>query len=341
MKFIKKILIAALSLLLAMVMVACNNKSGSNNSTPAEPTDIVTDNGLTLQLKDDNTYTIVSCSGESTSLVIPKTHNGIDITSIATGSFDNCSNITNISIPNTIVTIEREAFKGCTGLLEIEIPFVGSDLNRMESGRFDYIFGDSVPLSLKKVIVTGGTQIGAWAFGNCYSLDSIILPDGLTEIGMEAFENCWGLDSIVIPDSVTEMGGYILKGCTSIKSITIPFVGSPSYTKPIAALFDEDWDDFMLGLWDVPASLENVTFTKITEISTFMFNNCGNVKSITIPTTLEKIAGGVYTLPYNSILDIHYQGTTAQWTAIDKETNWAAGVEDYTIHCVDGIITKQ
>jgi len=336
---VKKILVVALLLFLAIAIVACSNKNSSDNSTPTKPIDLVTDNGLTLKLKDNNTYAIVSCSGESTNLIIPETHNGIKITSISTGSFDNCNSITKISIPSTIAAIETGALKGCTNLIEIEIPFVGSDLNGTKSGRFDYIFGDAVPHSLEKVIITGGTKISMRAFENCSYLEYIILPDSLTEVGTEAFKNCSGLDSIAIPDGVTKMGDYILKGCSSIKSITIPFVGSLRYTEPVAALFD-NCDYVGLGLWYVPASLESVTFTKLTEIPSLMFNECTNVKTITIPTTLEKIEGYYYTLPYKSILDIYYQGTTAQWEAIDKEADWAMGVKDYTIHCSDGIITK-
>lgn len=66
------------------------------------------------------------------------------------------------------------------------------------------------------------TSIGERAFGFCYSLESITIPDGVTSIGVGTFQNCVSLTSIAIPEGVTEIGAYAFLYCTSLKSITIP-----------------------------------------------------------------------------------------------------------------------
>ena len=47
------------------------------------------------------------------------------------------------------------------------------------------------------------TTIGDYAFGECYSLTSVVIPDSVTSIGYSAFAGCTSLTSVTIPSSVT------------------------------------------------------------------------------------------------------------------------------------------
>ena len=66
------------------------------------------------------------------------------------------------------------------------------------------------------------TSIGEYAFYRCYSLTSIVIPDGVTRIGANAFLWCSSLTSIVIPDGVTSIGEMAFFECKSLTSIVIP-----------------------------------------------------------------------------------------------------------------------
>ncbi len=59
-------------------------------------------------------------------------------------------------------------------------------------------------------------RIGEKAFGGCWALESITLPDGITEIGVEAFRNCRTLESITLPDGITEIGGMAFPETTEV-----------------------------------------------------------------------------------------------------------------------------
>jgi len=161
-----------------------------------------------------------NCSG-LTSIAIPDS-----VTSIGYDAFDGCSGLTSITIPDSVTSIGYNAFYGCSGLTSITLPFVGATKDGTINQRLGYIFNKNssynVPSSLKEVVITGGTNIGIYAFEGCSGLTSITIPEGVTSIDAYAFSGCTGLTSITIPDSVTSIGHNVFEGCGGLTSITIP-----------------------------------------------------------------------------------------------------------------------
>ncbi len=180
------------------------------------------------------------CSG-LTSIVIPDS-----VTSIGVYAFSGCSGITSISvdannprydsrnncnaiietktntliagckntiIPDSVTSIGKYAFYGCSELTSIVIP---DGVTSIEYGAF---YGCSGLTSI--VILDGVTSIGKDAFSDCSGLTSIVIPDSVTSIGEWAFSDCSGLTSIVIPDSVTSIGEWAFSDC-GLKEICIP-----------------------------------------------------------------------------------------------------------------------
>ena len=109
---------------------------------------------------------------------------------IGSTAFCGCSNLTNITIPDSVTMIGSSAFENCSSLTNITIP-------------------DSV------------TMIDSSAFENCSSLTSIAISDSVTIIGYSAFENCNSLTSITIPDSVTMIDTSTFAGCKTLTEVTI------------------------------------------------------------------------------------------------------------------------
>ena len=103
----------------------------------------------------------------------------------------NGEKITDLIIPNSVTSIGKYAFYGCSGLTSITIP-------------------NSV------------TSIGMYAFSRCSRLTSINIPNSVTSIGWYAFQGCRGLTSITIPNSITGIECYAFSGCSGLTSITIP-----------------------------------------------------------------------------------------------------------------------
>lgn len=97
------------------------------------------------------------------------------------------------------------------------------ELNEEQDG-YTLIEGDDVPTVDIPREYDGKpvTSIGNYAFYNCESLESVIIPNTVTSIGNYAFYCCESLKSVTIGNGVTSIGKRAFWGCESLKSVTIP-----------------------------------------------------------------------------------------------------------------------
>ena len=174
--------------------------------------------GLKYELNSDEESYSVTGRGNCTDkdIVIPRTHNGLPVTSIGDYAFDYCTSLTSVVIPDSVTSIGEWAFYNCDSLTSIVIPDSVTSIG-------DFAFCDCTSLT-SVVIGDSVTTIGDYAFYWCTSLTSVVIPDSVTTIGNYAFFECSSLATIVIPDSVTSIGDWAFSGCTSLT--TIEFKGT-------------------------------------------------------------------------------------------------------------------
>ena len=136
-----------------------------------------------------------------------------NVTCIGDWAFEGCSNLTDITIPESVESIGNGAFYDCDNLTTINIP---SSVTSIGGYAFYYC------TKLKSITISDGLiAIGGNAFSYCSSLSSITIPNGVTSIGDWAFSSCSNLAEINIPESVESIGEGAFVSCRNLTSLTI------------------------------------------------------------------------------------------------------------------------
>ena len=138
---------------------------------------------------------------------------GEGITFLCPYAFQDCVNLTSVSLPDSLIGISLHGFSGCTRLTNIVIP---NGVESISNGAF-------LGAGLESVYIPDSVDmIDMNAFLGCTSLKTARLPQFMDEPGDDfrehAFRDCTSLTSVNIPDGVTELA-YSFYGCSSLKSV--------------------------------------------------------------------------------------------------------------------------
>ena len=208
------------------------------------------------------------------------------------------SNITNVTISDGVASIGNYAFYNCSRLTDITTPE-----SLLKIG--DFAFYDCTGISTFTVQGLGDKGvgvIGAGAFENCTSLESVILSDVMYDIGYSAFAHCSNLKSIIIPNGVTNIENYTFLNCINLKSVTIPngvtrigieaFAGCENLTSIDIpdSLIEIDQGGFARC-----KSLTNIVMPdSINSIGYNAFGDCSNLTSIDLSNSITSIGGRAF-----------------------------------------------
>ncbi len=150
------------------------------------------------------------------SIIIPE-----GITEIGFQAFAGCSNLTEITIPSSVISFGNDIFDGCDKLAS----FYGA--HSSPDHRSLIIYGQLIEYARgckeeHYTIPEGVFSIDYNAFRGTESLKSVVICDDVTSIGGSAFGYCTNLESITIPNSVTTIMESAFYGCDKLTNITIP-----------------------------------------------------------------------------------------------------------------------
>ena len=177
-------------------------------------------NNLTYEILSESEKTVEVHDGSKSNgeVFIPSTisynGNNYTVTVIGEEAFSWCSELTAVTIPNSVIYISKKAFSGCYGLTSITIP---NSVTSIGESAFDNCSG------LTDITIPNSVMsIGKWAFSWCLGLTSVTIPNSVTSIGERAFNNCNGLTTVTIPNSVTTIGDEAFYWCAQLMSVAIP-----------------------------------------------------------------------------------------------------------------------
>ncbi len=253
---------------------------------------------------------VVACNSSVSSVALRQ-----DTVGIAASAFKDCSRLTSVTIPSSVMTVCKDAFDGCKGLFKVEngvyyvdkwavkfIPNTANDvsvvLREDTVGIGNYIFYDSSVLH-GITIPKGVKSIGNYAFGECWGLTSITLPDTVESIGRYAFSRCISLERISLSKGLTTIREGAFYDCRSLKSLTIPssvtHVGENAFGECrdlTKVTFDQNSQLTTIGnaaFGKCPALTTVVLPSDLTSISNHLFSSCTALTTVTIPNSVTQI----------------------------------------------------
>lgn len=157
-----------------------------------------------------NGLTLMKYIGASSEVIVPD-----GVTKLQYSTFSECrQRLTRVVLPNGLLSIPESLLNNCTNLKEVVIP---ESVTTIENHAF---FGC---VSLEKINLPAGlTEISQSLLGGCTALSEITIPDGVTAIGDSAFQKCASLTEIVLPQGLRRIDGEAFFGCTGLSYIDIP-----------------------------------------------------------------------------------------------------------------------
>ena len=148
------------------------------------------------------------------SVTIPKevSYNGrkYGVTRVDMASFQECHEITSVTLPESVGGIGMSAFSGCWKLKSVTLP------KKVTS---DYFWTDDVTFF-----------IGEDAFGSCSALTDVELPEGTAELLPNVFSGCDGLQSITLPATLKSIDYGVFNGCSGLEKIIVRASVPPTLT---------------------------------------------------------------------------------------------------------------
>ena len=259
----------------------------------------------------NGTITITGYIGPGGNVAIPDTLSGLPVTSIGDQAFSYLTNLTGVTIPDSVTNLGNAAFLACTNLALLSI---GKGITTIKGGSDTSWFGTfagctsltnlTIPGTVTNLgdgVPTKGGSLGA--FAGCYGLTNVILEDGVAYIGDGTFASCTSLMRVTIPDSVTTVGDFAFNYCEALNEVKIG--------KGVTQLGP--------GMGYAFAGCENLTSilipANVTNLGNYTFEECVALANLAIEDGVARI--GNHTFHYcQSLTNVTLPASV---TAIDDE----------------------
>ena len=279
---------------------------------------------LEYNLFDDGTASVTGIGSFSDSnVIIPSTvienQKTYTVISIGNKAFSGCTNLTSVTIPNSVTSIGNCAFFNCVNLSNIHVDSNNPVYSSMDGVLFnkdktvliqypseregEYIIPESVNL------------IGNYAFAGCMGATSLIIPEGVEEITHNAFYKFKGLQKIQFPSTLKTIGENAFFACMNLQEINIPdsvtSIGAGAFAN-CKSLEQVDIPNYVKEIGDSAFyKCEKLKFAYIPDnciyAGAYMFNYCHSLEKVIVGAGIGEIQVGFF-LNCNNLREIYFLG---------------------------------
>ena len=260
-------------------------------------------------------------------------------------SFNGCSSLKTITLPNSCTQIPNSCFYNCTSLETVVFP---STL----------------------------TTLGGKAFQNCTSFKRADLPSGVTSIPQDCFHGCTSLEYLKVPSACKTIANYVTNGCSNVlwdlsEATQLESIGSNnSYGITTSLVFPEGFKTIIgvnsgkitelvfpnsttsIGVIKCGSLTEFVVPAGVTSLGDKSFDYCGSLAKVTLPKGVKVDIDGnsaFFGTSRSNLKTIVYTGSEGDATVTDVLSILPKASVTYANHCevyynsnhkLDGELTK-
>ncbi len=239
---------------------------------------------------------IIECDTSLTTVEVPAEIDGVEVTVIGDFAFADCFDLTSITLPETIISIESCAFEECNSLTTIQIPAKTSSIGL-------HVF--SACYALESITVADGSTAFKSMDGILMSYDGTTIirypdakegtiysvPDGVVKFAPSAFNECNNLKEIILPASFS-VYHKDFSFWDSLQSITVA-EDNQSFKSVDGILMSYDGTTLVR----YPCAKEDTIYSVpdgVVEFASGAFDDCNNLKEIILPASFNVFDSDFY-----------------------------------------------
>ena len=267
-----------------------------------------------------------------------------NIISIGAGAFQNCKNLARVNIGSGVSEMGGAPFSGCIALADIAVADGNESVRFMDGILYcgtvavqNVCSGDDAVLQdfttsiadsafkgtrIKTISGPDGVHIGANAFQDCSSLESILFATG--SIGELSLQGCSALTSLTMSDDATFIGrnsaqrtaieslivgknveridDYAFSNVSTLKSLTfagnsLKTIGSNVFVSAgiESLVLPEGLETLTFGVFQSCMSLTEVVLPdSLTSMGNYMFSNCKSIEKVKLSSGLTSIGQSIF-----------------------------------------------